>query len=283
MDKNGRSRRKLLVLDELTPVCFSIRLYIERFRNMYELPRRQEILKLLSMLRHVTVGDLSERLKVSEVTIRKDLTMLEESGCLIRTRGGAQIAEDSRLLRTVDLRQQDHVEEKRRIAEKARELIREGETIYLDAGTTCSHLAAAVKHMSLRVVTNSIDVIIELADAPEISLFTLGGSYRREAGSFIGPIPISTLDNFQIETCFIGTTGFTLRGQFSAQNIIESQLKQKVLSVSHRKIILADSSKAGKTAFSVFARTGDADMLITDRKFTDEAALQALGLEVLFA
>jgi DeoR/GlpR family transcriptional regulator of sugar metabolism len=247
------------------------------------IPRHAEILKLLSLLRSVSVGDFAQKLDVSEVTIRKDLAQLEEMGCLIRTRGGAQIAEDTRILKTIEVRQQERIEVKRSIARKARELIREGETIYLDAGSTCLLLAKELLGTNLRVVTNSIDVMALLGASPEISLISLGGSYRREAGSFVGPMAIEALKMLHIETCFLGTTGFSTRGVFSSQNLIEAQLKQKVLEVSKRRVVLADSAKFGREAFSIFARTGDVDVLITDAEFAHEKELKTFGLEVVTA
>jgi DeoR/GlpR family transcriptional regulator of sugar metabolism len=248
---------------------------------MTHLPRHAEILKILSLLRNVSVGDFAQRLAVSEVTIRKDLAVLEEMGCLIRTRGGAQIAEDSRFLKTIEVRQQERIEIKQRIAFKARELVNEGETVYLDAGSTCLLLARQLTDMNLRVVTNSIDVMVVLSACPGISLISLGGSYRKEAGSFVGPMAIEALKTLQIETCFLGTTGFSARAVFSSQNQIESQLKQQVLAVSRRRIVLADSAKFGREAFSVFARAGDVDILITDKEFGQARELKAFGLEVV--
>lgn len=250
---------------------------------MVHIPRHVEILKLLSLLRSVSVGDFSQKLDVSEVTIRKDLSKLEEMGCLIRTRGGAQIAEDIRFLKTIEVRQHEQIGAKQSIAKKARELIREGETIYLDAGSTCLLLARELKDVTLRVVTNSIDVMVLLNDCQNISLISLGGSYRKEAGSFIGPMAIEALKMLNIETCFLGTTGFSARGVFSSQNLIESQLKQKVLEVSKRRIVLADSAKFGREAFSIFARAGDVDMVISDINFTQKNDLKAHGIEVLIA
>ncbi len=250
---------------------------------MTHLPRHAEILKILSLLRNVSVGDFSQRLAVSEVTIRKDLAQLEEMGCLIRTRGGAQIAEDIRILKTMDVRLKERMDVKEAIARKARELVRDGETIYLDAGSTCLLLAKELTEMNLRVVTNSIDVMAALGACPGISLISLGGTYRREAGSFVGPMAIEALRTLQIETCFLGATGFSNRGVFSSQNLIESQLKQKVLESSGRRIILADSGKYGRQAFSVFARTGDADILVTDPGFKHAKEFNVFGLEVVVA
>ena len=245
---------------------------------MNHLPRHEEILKILTRLRSISVQELTSRLNVSEVTIRKDLSTLEEMGFIIRSHGRASLAEDSRTLRTLSTRKSINIEEKRRIAAKARTLIKEGDTIYLDTGSTCRYLAEEIRHMSLRVITNAIDVMNILAEEPGISLVSLGGSYRKEAGSFLGPVPIEALKSFQIETCFIGATGVLSRGVFSSQNIMESQLKQQVLAVSGRKIVLADSTKFGRSAFSVFARTSDIDILINDSTYKDSETLANLGL-----
>ena len=250
---------------------------------MKHLPRHEEILKILTRLRTISVQELTTRLNVSEVTIRKDLNTLEEMGFILRSHGSARLAENSSTLRTLNIRKTINNDDKIKIALKAKSLLREEDTIYIDSGSTCRYLAEEIKNMSIRVITNSIDVMNILAEEPGISLVSLGGNYRKGAGSFLGPIAIESLKNFQIESCFLGTTGMVSRGTFSAQNIMESQLKQQVLSVSERRIILGDSSKLGRTAFSVFARSSDIDILITDSKFKATEDLRKLGMEVILA
>ena len=137
--------------------------------------------------------------------------------------------------------------------------------------------------MELRVVTNSLDVILELIDSPGISLFSTGGSFRPEACSFIGPGALETIRSVQIDTCFMGTTGFSRDGVFSSQNVIESQLKGEVIRSSRTAVMLADHSKYGSTAFSVFARAEDIDVLITDSAFSEGEAVAALGIELVVA
>ncbi len=244
--------------------------------------RHEDILKILSRLRSVSVNELTERLNVSEVTIRKDLSTLEEMGLLLRTRGGAEQAEDKEYTRKLNVRRREHIEEKMAIVRRAAGLVREDDTIFLDSGSTCMLLAEELKKMSLRVVTNSLDVMTTLSDVPGITLISLGGNYRKDAGSFIGPTAETNLRGFQLELGFIGTTGFSREGLFSAQNVIESNLKSQVLGVSKRRIILADASKYEKTTFSVFARPENVDVLITDSGFSDTEHFQSLGIEVLF-
>jgi DeoR/GlpR family transcriptional regulator of sugar metabolism len=245
--------------------------------------RHTEILRILQRLKSVSVQTLTERLGVSEVTIRKDLTLLEEQGRLSRTHGGAVLSEDTERLRPIPVRRRENEGLKRAIARRARELVREDDTIYLDAGSTCAALAREIRGMSLRVVTNSVDAVLELSDAPHVSLVSLGGSLRSEAGSFIGPLSLQALRNFQIETCFLGATGISAEGRFSSQNLMEAQLKALAIERSRRCVVLADHTKYSVSAFSVFATADRVDVLVTDAGFEQSQALEALGIEVLRA
>jgi DeoR/GlpR family transcriptional regulator of sugar metabolism len=245
--------------------------------------RHAQILRIISRLKNVSVQTLTERLQVSEVTIRKDLSYLEEQGRLLRTHGGAVLSEDLDRLRTLPMRREENIRQKRAIAARARQLIREENTVYLDAGSTCALLATEIQGMSLRVVTNSIDVMVALAASEQISLISPGGSYRREAGSFIGPVAVEALNRLQIETCFLGTTGFSAKGDFSSMNLIEAELKRKAIERSARCVVLADHAKFGVSAFTVFASAGDVDILVVDEGFEHAKQIEALGIEVVTA
>lgn len=247
--------------------------------------RHEKIIKVIELLRTVSVQDLKERLEVSEVTIRKDLSFLEDRGLILRTHGGARMAQDGNRMRNLRLRERENPELKKSIADKAAELIQEGDTVYLDSGSTCQTLAEVLRdgNRAVRIITNALPIMNILADCDGISLYTIGGSFRREAGSFVGPLSLANLGDYQIETCFVGATGFNSRGIFSSQNVIESQLKKQVLASSRRRVILADSTKADVQAFSVFARPGDVDVLITDTNCTYRTELKETGMEVIVA
>jgi DeoR/GlpR family transcriptional regulator of sugar metabolism len=247
--------------------------------------RHNKILKTVELLRTVSVQELKERLDVSEVTIRKDLNFLEDQGLILRTHGGARLAQDSNRMHTLNIRERENPDLKRLIAEKAATLINEGDTVYLDSGSTCQALAEELRdgQRSVRVISNALPILNILADCESIILYTIGGSFRREAGSFVGPLSLSNLADYQIETGFVGTTGYDNQGVFSSQNVIESQLKKQVLASSKRRVILADSTKADIRAFSVFARPGEVDILITDSGCNYCTRFRELGIEVLIA
>jgi DeoR/GlpR family transcriptional regulator of sugar metabolism len=250
---------------------------------MAQMTRHDEILTILTRRRSISVQELTERFGVSEVTIRKDLTILEEQGYLIRIHGGARLAQDQTHLRTIHSRQAEHTEEKKRIAAAARQLISEGETILIDAGTTCAALAREVREMNLRVVTNSLSVMAELADSASISLHSVGGSYRMDGGCFIGPAAEAAMDHYRIDICFIGTPAFTAEGIFSSQNMIEANFKRRALSVSQRRVVLADCSKFEKETFAVFGRADDIDVLVIDAPDERILALRELGIEIVWS
>ena len=242
-------------------------------------------MKTVELLRAVSVQDLKERLKVSAVTIRKDLQLLEARGLILRTHGGARIAQDASRLQPLNVRERENPELKRRIAERAARLVREDESVFLDSGSTCGALARTLRdtHRSIRVVTISLEIMNILADTECIGLYALGGSFRREAGAFVGPPSLANLHSCHIDICFIGTRGFTSAGVFSSQNIIEGQLKKEILDHSGRRVVLADSTKADVTAFSVFARPADVDILVTDAGGPWGNTLTQAGIEVLVA
>ena len=243
--------------------------------------RRKAIRSILEVRRSVRVRELSERLGVSEVTIRKDLAILEEMGYLQRAHGGAVLAESTENRKVLAERETQGAEAKERIAAAAAELIVPGETIFIDSGSTCAALARLLVEQELRVVTNSLQVMLVLADRPGIALHSLGGSYRQEAGSFIGPIAEAALERMQIDLAFLGATGVGEEGRFSSQNSIESQLKRSVIRAAHRSVLLFDASKIGQNAFSVFATLQDLSAVVTDADPNSLSSFAAEDVEII--
>jgi DeoR/GlpR family transcriptional regulator of sugar metabolism len=226
--------------------------------------RHDDILRIVELRERVSVGELTERLGVSEVTIRKDLAYLEELGKLVRTRGGARAAQDRARIHPIEARICSLPEVKAVIAEAAASLVREGETIFIDSGSTCLALARAVAGRDLRVVTNSLDVVQVLSQAPHIALHVTGGSFRSDARSFIGPAAVEAIRRFHFDRAFIGASGVTTEGVLSTQNAIEGETKRAAIGQAQRTVVLADSSKVGSAAFSIFARPSDVEMIIVE-------------------
>ncbi|MFP4377417.1 MAG: DeoR/GlpR family DNA-binding transcription regulator, partial [Spirochaetales bacterium] len=188
--------------------------------------RHDDILRIVELRERVSVGELTERLDVSEVTIRKDLALLEERGKLVRTRGGARASQDRTRIHPIDARLTSLPRVKEQIAAAAAGLIREGETIFLDSGSTCLALARAIVDRDLRVVTNSLDALEVLAAAPHIALHATGGGFRQDARSFIGPAAVESIRRFHFDRAFLGSSGVSDEGVFSTQNAIEGEVKR---------------------------------------------------------
>jgi DeoR/GlpR family transcriptional regulator of sugar metabolism len=200
---------------------------------------------------------------------------------LVRTHGGATLAERFDPHLSLASREITNREAKRRIAAAAADLVRHGETLFLDAGSTCAILADMVADMELRVVTNSLAVMDRLADRSGIALFAVGGSYRHDAGSFIGPWAEETIRTVQLDHAFVGATGLSWEGRLSAQNSIEAQFKRSVIATARSTVALVDESKIGVQAFSVFAEAGDVAALCTDATGATAEHLSETGFHLL--
>ena len=239
--------------------------------------RHEEILRVLELRERMTVGDLAERLDVSEVTVRKDLSSLEEQGQLIRTHGGARLAQDRRHFEPVDRRRSVQTDAKGAIARAAAGLVGGGETVFIDSGSTCLEVARRIAERDVRVITNSLDVLDVLAASPSVILYATGGSFRPDARSFIGPGATESVGRFHIDRAFLGTSGIGLDGVFSAQNTIESETKRAVIRQAARIAVVADASKVGQRAFSIFARPEDVHVLVTSLAGVDAGNAESVN------
>ncbi len=227
------------------------------------LERHEEILRVLEFRERMSVGDLADRLAVSEVTIRKDLSSLEDQGHLVRTHGGAVLAQERLAHEPIEARLETHAPAKQAIASVAAQFVKAGETVFLDSGSTCLAVARELAGRDIRVVTNSLEVLNLLSTHPSIVLHATGGSFRSEVKSFIGPASVASIARFNIDRAFVGSSGVSASGVFSAQNTIESETKRAVIEQSARSVIVCDGSKVGHKAFSIFARPDDVQVLVT--------------------
>lgn len=246
-------------------------------------PRWDEIRQLLQAEQRVTVTALAGRFGVSEVTIRKDLAMMEGRGLLLRTHGGAVLAEDSRTVIGFNEKSRQSLREKEIIARKAAELVKPGQNIILDSGTTCLALAHLLKGMEVQVITNSLTAASALAGGDSLSMVVLGGAYRAVTAAVIGQSAVDQLRLYNADIAFLGASGATAEGGFSCQNLHEAQIKRTMLQQASQRVVLLDSSKFGSNKFAAFAAYGDVNVVITDDGLSDEhrQALIQANIKVL--
>lgn len=227
--------------------------------------RRDQILAYLSTRDRTSVSELSQVLGVSEVTVRKDLDVLEFQGVLTRVHGGAVVSGRGRLELYFAAREQQHLEEKRRIAQAAAALIQSGQSIFLDASTTALQVARLIKDREdLVVVTNGLYTAIELNFCAGITTIVVGGTMRRRSSSLVGSLNYNSLQRLRVDLGLFGARGVTARDGLMESEIDEAQLKQQMASAAGRVIGIVDSSKFGTMAFSAFALPHEIDRIITD-------------------
>ena len=167
------------------------------------LERHSIILELLREFGKVDVADLSSKLKVSAVTIRKDLDLLEEKKLLYRTHGGAILADPYIATRKVSEKEKLRPEVKRRIGLKAVELLSPQDALIIASGTTVQAFARCIENMKLTVITSAMNVAMELLDKPDIEIIQLGGIIRHSSASAVSEYAIRMLDNFSCSKVFL--------------------------------------------------------------------------------
>lgn len=232
--------------------------------------------------RVVRVEDLVRRLGVSTATVRRDLGELERGGEIRRVHGGA-VSVESRLEEPLfDDKAGRAAGEKERIADAAAAMVRPGETVYLDGGSTIVALARRLRERTnLTVVTNSLRAAIELAGAGP-RLILAGGELRRLSQTVVGPLTRRLLEDLHFDRAFMGTLGFTAEG-LTTTDPAEAYTKELVLKRAREVVLLADSSKAGKVLFARSGGPGQVDTLVTDRGLgaTWVRDLTKLGVKVI--
>ena len=232
--------------------------------------RERIILKLLSERGSLSVSVLSRELGVSEVTVRSDLKSLEEKGYLNRSRGGASPA----LHPSIIERQRFRIEEKNRIARAAAELIRDGDRIMIEAGTTTALVARyLIGKRDVQVVTNSTLVFAYGRLNPSLQITMTGGEFRRETESMVGPIALRTIAGLNVRLAFVGTDGFTIERGLTTQLVEGAEIVKAMRERAEETWLVADSSKFGKTGFVSVLPLAGVDGIITDEGLGEEAAL----------
>jgi DeoR family transcriptional regulator of aga operon len=249
---------------------------------MRQTERLATILERLSADRSVGVADLAASLRVSAATIRRDLVLLQDQRLLSRTHGGA-VAQGliyELPLRYKGARRQD---EKRRIAAVAAGRVADGMAVGLTGGTTCTEVARElVERQRLTVVTNALNIASELAVRPNLKLVVTGGTARPESYELIGPLAEQALAGLNLDVAFIGVDGIDDRTGCTTHHEVEAHTDLALIERAGRVIVVADSSKIGRTAFARICPIERVDELITDRGASVRAvhALREAGVAI---
>ena len=248
--------------------------------------RRRIILEVLDQHERVTVQNLVKRFGVSAVTIRGDLDTLMEAGALVRSHGGALKPLDGPADIAINVKKILHHEEKVRIGAAAAQLIQNDETVILDSGTTTLEVARQIavrKFKSLTMITNGLNIALELARQSQICIIMVGGILRHVSCSVVGPHAEQMLQGLNADRLFLGVDGLDLNIGLMTPDVLEAQLNAQLIRVAREVSVVADSSKFKRRSLSLIARLDTVHRIITDDKIDADiaAAIRSKGIELV--
>jgi DeoR/GlpR family transcriptional regulator of sugar metabolism len=242
--------------------------------------RHELILRTLRAEGPAAVRVLANQLGVSQATVRRDLVQLDQQGRLTRVYGGAVSATDNDepFAEVATVR----VQEKDLIAECAASMVKDGETVLLDIGTTAHRLAHQLHGRSITVITSNLAVYEELQDDHDIQLVLLGGIVRRSYRSLVGFLTEDALRQLHADRLFLGTSGVRPNGQIMDTTVVEVPVKRAMIAAADHVVLLADASKFPGTGMARVCDPGALDVVVTNAPTHEptHSALRDAGVEV---
>ncbi|MGD2176056.1 MAG: DeoR/GlpR family DNA-binding transcription regulator [Candidatus Brocadiaceae bacterium] len=233
--------------------------------------------RLLAEEGELSTASMAERFDVSKMTIRRDLDALQQSGAAVRCYGGAVAAERITFEFAFDERRRRRLAEKERIGRRAAQQVEEGQTVFLDTGTTTLQVARALirRGTSCTAITSSLVIASELWGCRQIELMLVGGRVREGSPDLVGAGTEEMLDRLTADIAFIGSDGIDPeRGSF-AGDMAAAGVAQRMVADARRAVVVADSSKLSRAGAVRYARPEEIDELITDTG-AEESAVAAL-------
>jgi DeoR/GlpR family transcriptional regulator of sugar metabolism len=243
--------------------------------------RQRAVLERLDQNAFVSVTRLAEDLGCSEMTVRRDLARLEGEGKLRRRRGGAVPTRMGRLEFSTYERVKQNRGIKEAIARSAIELVKSGQRLILDTGTTTLALANELRgREGITVVTTSLAIVSALMVAPGVECILLGGTVRETSPDLYGPLVEDNLSRLHADVAFVGCDGLSVAGELMTTDHRVARATQLMIANSSRAVLLTDSSKAGRSSFVTFGKLDELDCLVTDAGMPAEILGLARGAGV---
>lgn len=236
---------------------------------------QERILKIMSLIEKdgiVLNTNLVKILKTSEATVRRDLDYLEKENKIRRVRGGAVLAKMAKEEIDIDSKKGKEIQAKKKIASIASRFIEEGDSIYLDAGTTTNELIEYIKDKKIKVVTNGLMHLEKLMEY-NVETYLLGGKLKKKTRAIVGIKAVEDLEDFSFNKAFMGANGIDELNGYTTHDIEEALVKKKAMKKANKVYILADNTKFGISYFSNIARLDEAT-IITDKKNISEKILK---------
>ncbi len=253
---------------------------------MIAVERQNYILKRLRTDNVVSVQELAKEFNITEMTVRRDLALLEKKELITRSYGGAVMNKKVALESNFSSRQEEHPDVKKRIAAKAASLVSDGDSIGIDIGTTSFEIARLIKdRQKLNVLTASLPVLTELSSAPNIKVVCTGGELSSTDFSFKGHIAINTIREYILDKMFVGVAGISFERGYTLYDVQDTLVKREFISRASETIIIADSSKIGLEKYSFLCEIETATKIVTDSGISDRDRIrfENCGVEVILA
>lgn len=230
--------------------------------------RQSQILDLLTQNKKLKVTELSEVLNVSQVTIRKDLSALEDSGIIVREHGYAKLNESD----DINNRLAYHYDIKQKIAERAVESIEDGETVMIESGSCCALVALEIAKTKkdVTLITNSAFIADYIRKIGNVRIILLGGEYQEESQVMVGPITRKCAEGFFVDKLFIGTDGFTKETGFTGNDYMRSEAVKDMAKQASNVIIVTDSVKFQQKGVVSLLDTKKVSYIYTDSNIPEE-------------
>ena len=226
--------------------------------------RRKEIFRLLQENQTVEVIELAARFDVTPMTIRRDLAVFEKQGLITTNYGGAYLNKGTSIEPSFSMKSTQCIDKKQMIGYEAARMIRDGDVIIIDCGTTTLQLAKYLKGKKLTVITNSWPVVSFLGGLPKIKLLLAPGEYDDISAGTFGISTAKFIENFHADKVFIGTHGCSLEQGASVPEIYDAEMKRALLAAGKEKVLMVDHTKFGVKCLAKHADLSDFDCIITD-------------------
>lgn len=233
--------------------------------------RRTLILEKLIDEKRVVVSELGELFGVSEETIRRDLDKLGKEGMAIKSYGGAVLNENNNIDIPFNVRKKKNMPGKQKIASIIAALIEDGDHIILDPSTTAVSIVKSLQDKErLTIITNSIEVLVELADTNGWDIISTGGTLKENYLALVGPRAMEEIASYHADKVILSCKGIDMQKGITDANDLFSQVKQTMLRSAKEKILAVDCTKFGRIAFSRICQFDEIDLVVTDVKPSDE-------------
>jgi DeoR/GlpR family transcriptional regulator of sugar metabolism len=229
--------------------------------------RLDEILRILSIGNKVSVNELSSKLNVSPATIRQDLSSLENEGFLKRVHGGAVLNESD----DISHRMAINYNEKVKIAKKAAEFIKEGDTIFVESGSINALFVKEIAFIKdLTIITSNAFIARSIDQSVGCNVVLLGGVYQEESESIVGNLAKLCINTLNFSKVFLGIDGYTFNTGITGRDMMRSEIASLVVAKGTEIFVLTDSSKFGRINMSKYCSLEKVDHIITDSNITSE-------------